>query len=179
VTRSPRPEKWQYPKTAATPGRQCVDCIAEGYTATKRPAPYGGPKSARCATHERERKRAARMARSVKHVESTYDLTDEEYQALYRFQGGCCAICRRATGATKRLAVDHNHRLPCTSEHGQTKGCKKCVRGLLCSLCNDTIAHFRDDPAVARRAAAYLVQSPMHWLTRRLSASWPPFASDV
>lgn len=157
MTRAPQPGKWRYPKKPPTPGKQCKDCVAEGYTATKRPAPYPGP---RCASHDRMVKRERRVARAVKHVETTYELTDEEYNALFEFQGRRCYICRRATGATKRLAVDHDHRLPCTAEHGQKRGCRKCVRGLLCSLCNDTIAHLRDDPEAGARIASYLEVPP-------------------
>jgi Recombination endonuclease VII len=38
-----------------------------------------------------------------------YGITPIEYRAIYRAQGGRCFICRRATGASKRLGVDHNH----------------------------------------------------------------------
>jgi len=31
---------------------RCVDCVKEGVT-SKRPAPHGGPRSARCSTHQR------------------------------------------------------------------------------------------------------------------------------
>jgi hypothetical protein len=159
VTRAPAPGKWRYKKPEKTPGKVCKDCKAEPHRGLARPAPHPGP---RCATHWNEEKRRKRVARSVKHVETTYELTDEEYQALYEFQGGRCFICRRANGTTKRLAVDHNHRLPCTAVHGQTKGCRQCVRGLLCSLCNDTIAHLRDDPLAAARIIEYLGLPPWH-----------------
>lgn len=53
-------------------------------------------------------------------------------QTLYD-QGGGCAICgRRPTN--KSLAVDHDHR--CCS--GKTS-CGRCVRGLLCWICNKKI----------------------------------------
>jgi hypothetical protein len=159
VTRAPKPGVWRYPKQKPTPNKMCKDCVAEGYTHTKRPAPYPGP---RCASHDREKKRAARVARSVKHVETTYELTDEEYNALYQFQGGRCYICQRATGATKRLAVDHDHRRPCTATHGQKRGCRQCVRGLVDSVCNDVLAHLRDDPLAGERIAEYLRKPPWH-----------------
>jgi hypothetical protein len=159
VTRAPAPGKWRYKKPEKTPGKVCKDCKAEPHRGLARPAPHPGP---RCATHWNEEKRRKRVARSVKHVESTYELTDEEYQALYEFQGGRCYICRRANGTTKRLAVDHNHRLPCTAEHGQSRGCRRCVRGLVDSLCNDVLAHLRDDPAAALRIVEYLQNPPWH-----------------
>lgn len=161
--------KWRYAKTAATPGKKCKDCDP----GSKRPAPHPGP---RCATHHNEIRRARRLASKVRHVEKTYEMSGEEYDALYAAQGGKCAICRRATGAgRKRLAVDHDHRAACG--HDPSKGCKGCTRGLLCSQCNDTLAHLRDDPEAFRRAAAYLTL----WPTKRLRAgmSWPPVHSSV
>ena len=48
--------------------------------------------------------------------------THEQYQAMYKRQGGVCAVCKRPP-TTVRLAVDHDH---------QTKK----IRGLLCRGCN-------------------------------------------
>jgi hypothetical protein len=58
---------------------------------------------------------------------------------MVRAQDGRCLICAEAT----TLAVDHDHR---TGE----------VRGLLCSLCNRALGHFRDAPVLCERAALYL-----------------------
>lgn len=80
-----------------------------------------------------------------------YGLRLGEYAALYAAQGGKCALCLRATGARKRLAVDHDH---ATGE----------VRGLLCGVCNRTLGHFRDDPQAFLRCAAYLNQPPARLL---------------
>jgi Recombination endonuclease VII len=161
--------KWKYPKAKPTPGKVCKDCKTEPHRGLARPAPYPGP---RCATHHREKLRAARLARSVKHVERTYDLTDEEYQALYEFQGGLCALCRRAKGTGKRrLAVDHDHRRGCG--HDPAKGCKQCTRGLLCATCNDVLAHFRDAPLAGARMIEYLALPPWGRL-RDGASSWPP-----
>nr|WP_279494490.1 endonuclease VII domain-containing protein [Actinocrispum wychmicini] len=81
-------------------------------------------------------------------MQATYGITAEQYAALYTLQGGRCAICRRATGRGKRLAVDHNH---ATGE----------VRGLLCKPCNrDVLGHLRDDVSAFERAIAYLTDPP-------------------
>lgn len=118
----------------------------------KRPAPHPGP---RCATCHREARKAARKAAHAARVRKVYQLTAEAYAALYEAQGGRCAICRRATGATKRLSVDHDH--ACCP--GPTS-CGRCVRGLACSICNQMLGHLRDDPEAFARAAAYLRRPP-------------------
>ena len=62
-----------------------------------------------------------------------YGVTEAEYRALYRAQGGRCYVCQKAAGKAKRLGVDHNH---LTGE----------VRGLVCTgslnamTCNRLIA---------------------------------------
>lgn len=53
-----------------------------------------------------------------------FGITEDQYDEIYRKQGGCCAVCKRASGLFKhRLAVDHDH------QSGE-------VRGLLCIHCN-------------------------------------------
>lgn len=126
----------------------CKDCAAEGVVTT-RPSPYPGP---RCATHHRRVVRGRQARSHDRRVQATYGLAEGDYERLYLFQGGRCAGCQRATGATRRLAVDHHH---VTGE----------VRGLLCSPCNRMVGHFRDDPATFLRLADYLVNPP--W--RRMS----------
>ncbi|WP_237113499.1 endonuclease domain-containing protein, partial [Mycobacteroides abscessus] len=36
-----------------------------------------------------------------------FGLTPEDYWKLYEYQNGRCYLCQRASGRTKRLAVDH------------------------------------------------------------------------
>ena len=79
----------------------------------------------------------------------------EDYDELYRAQGGLCAICGKSEiamiwasrGRTKvsHLAVDHDHKTGA-------------IRGLLCYRCNIGLGSFRDDPALLRQAARYLTQ---------------------
>lgn len=77
-----------------------------------------------------------------------YGITSEEYQRIYEYQGGSCAICQRARGLRKKLSVDHDHS---TGE----------VRGLLCQKCNrDVLGHLRDDTNALYRAADYLMSPP-------------------
>ena len=100
------------------------------------------------------------MLAAGRRVESTYGLTPEQYDELLDFQGGVCALCQRARGATKRLAVDHDHRQAMRDGHDPKTGCPNCVRGLVCGPCNDVLGHFRDDIAAARRLMHYLTSPP-------------------
>lgn len=81
------------------------------------------------------------------YVERTYGISAVMYRTLKKFQRNRCWGCRRATGASKRLAVDHNHR---TGE----------VRMLLCSTCNQIVGHFRDDPVALIRLGLALINPP-------------------
>lgn len=124
--------------------KRCVDCTAAGIT-TRRKAPYPGP---RCATHHRARRRVQRDAAHAAHVLRTYGITAEQYWELYEAQGGKCYICRRASGKTRRLAVDHDH------ESGM-------VRGLLCKPCNrDVVGHSKEEIEFFERAIEYLTNPP-------------------
>lgn len=131
-------------------GVECKDCKAERerrglpYPANPRGAPYPGP---RCATHDRQKKRLSKSGAHERRVQKVYGLKPGEYGQIYLFQGQVCAICRRATGATRALSVDHDHR------NGQ-------VRGLLCRPCNDLLGHLRDDVETARRVVGYLLAPP-------------------
>lgn len=86
-------------------------------------------------------------------LQANYGISLAEYDALYRKQSGCCAICgiRKepwqpgggVKGRYRFLVVDHDH------STGR-------VRGLLCFGCNLAIGHFRDDPTLMLAAAAYM-----------------------
>lgn len=131
----------------------CKDCRDDPNIRSKRPAPHPGP---RCVTHHREVVRARRLSAKGRRTQAVYSITPAQYDALYAAQGGRCALCRRARGTgRKRLAVDHDH--ACCI--GPTS-CGKCVRGLVCSTCNDVLAHFRDDPAAFQRGVDYLCRWP-------------------
>lgn len=142
-----------------TPTRnpECVDCKAERerrgkpYPAYPRLAPYGGPRTPLCASHDRARRKLAKAGTHERRVQREYGLKPGEYGQIYLFQGGVCAICRRATGATRKLSVDHDHKT------GIARGC-------LCYNCNQILGHLRDDPEAARRIADYLVNPPARQL---------------
>lgn len=86
-----------------------------------------------------ERINEARFTRNLKKL---YNITRDEYEAMFVDQKGCCAICKQPQ-LNKRLGVDHNH---------QTKK----IRGLLCDSCNGGIGLFRERPELLRLAIKYL-----------------------
>lgn len=83
------------------------------------------------------RRRAERRAQ-VK----AYGLSAETLHAMHEQQGGRCAICRQPP-KRKRLALDHDH---ATGK----------ARAFLCHPCNNALGLFRDNPALLRKAIAYL-----------------------
>ncbi len=120
--------------------KRCKDCLP----GSKRPVLYPGP---RCFTHHREKSRNDREKAHDRRIQNVYGLNPGEYDKIYSAQGGKCFICRRATGKTRKLSVDHSH------ETGR-------VRGLLCRPCNNMLGHLRDDPEAFSRAASYLKRPP-------------------
>jgi hypothetical protein len=116
---------------------KCKDCLAEG-VATVRPTPHGGPRSPLCTTHYRARRKRTKALRHGLHVERRYGITPAEYQALLDAQGGRCAVCGKAKGISKMLAVDHEHGKP-GCDHPPEVGCHNCVRCLACSTCNTVV----------------------------------------
>ena len=109
----------------------------------------------RCGIIVRQEKSKGAHTRAI---EERYGLTGEEYDALYELQGGRCALCRWATGRTRRLSVDHNHK---TGE----------VRGLLCRPCNNLLGHARDLIEFFHRCIDYLEDPPFARLKR--GEKWP------
>lgn len=125
-------------------GKTCRDCRDEGVT-SKRKASYPGP---RCFTHHKAVVRHRKSVAHERHIGNVFGISAEDYRAMYESQGGKCAICQRATGASKRLAVEHDH-------------ATGWIRGLCCSPCNvGVLGHLRDDPEALLRAADYLMNPP-------------------
>ena len=84
------------------------------------------------------------------HLKKTFDLTLEQYQAMWDAQLGVCAICGKPetrqtypTRATSSLSVDHNH------ETGM-------IRGLLCHSCNTALGLLYEDPVVIESMLDYV-----------------------
>lgn len=92
------------------------------------------------------------------HLQTHYQMTDEQYDLMLKAQEGLCFLCRKAetkphvTGSVVRLAVDHDHRC-CPGK----KSCGKCVRKLLCASCNQLVGKIELlDEEAQDRLFAYL-----------------------
>jgi Recombination endonuclease VII len=137
-----------------------------------RRSPRGDGRMSACKECRKVRSRADYLKRE-------YGITEDAVADLLRSQAGVCAICRTAPA----VHVDHDHR------SGK-------VRGMLCFSCNAALGHFRDEPAVLRRAARYLEMyavksapgpSPSHrdevvWeivLSHRSTAAEPGFLEQL
>jgi len=125
-------------------GHECLDCIRElrmemaDGTLKKMPrrrkiaTAAGKPK--RCLEHQRAKAKRDSTRRSNQHALKTHGITPEEYRAVYEAQGRKCAFPRcRATGATRRLAIDHDHdKARDVCGHDPKHACRNCFRGLCC-----------------------------------------------
>ena len=80
-----------------------------------------------------------------------YGLTVDDYMELFRKQNGICKICQKPEIGGKRLAVDHDHSC-CSGAYS----CGKCIRGLLCTKCNQALGMVADDISILESMIAYL-----------------------
>lgn len=131
--------------------RACKDCGS-----SKKKLGHPGP---RCLGCHRVFKLEAKRRQLDRYYRKTYSMSLEEYEELYDFQGGRCWVCQWATGASKRLCVDHSHDCCPT-----TPTCGRCTRGLICSQDNQLLGRARDNPEFFRRAVGYLEDPPYRQL---------------
>lgn len=130
---------------ASIPRRPCSKCgknRAEKF--------FTSPRGRVCTDCQRQ---ARRTSGHGLRTEQKYDITRSEWMALFRYQGGLCAICLGKRGY--RLDVDHDHR------KAERLGVRASVYGLLCKRCNRVLlpAAWRD-PKILRAAADYLENPP-------------------
>jgi len=86
-------------------------------------------------------------SRKASNLRIKYGITLEEYEVMFKAQGGVCAVCgqsetTRYRGTLRSLAVDHNH------VTGR-------VRGLLCGNCNKALGLLKDNPVIIEGLANY------------------------
>ena len=90
----------------------------------------------RTAYHDNVDLRTSRIRASRLYRIREYGITPERYAEMLEAQGGTCALCDLPEPVAGRsLAVDHDHK--CCPD--KKRSCGKCVRGLLCSRCNNVL----------------------------------------
>lgn len=73
-----------------------------------------------------------------------YNLTIEDYDAMFSKQNGKCAICFE----NENLVIDHDH-------------ATGLVRGLLCQRCNKGLGMFKDSPERMKSAIIYIAETSL------------------
>jgi hypothetical protein len=81
----------------------------------------------------------------------SYGLKARDWFRMLAEQGGVCAIPSCGESDSSKFHVDHDHNC-CPG----TRACGKCVRGLLCHLCNIAAGSLGDDPERVDGLASYL-----------------------
>jgi hypothetical protein len=84
-----------------------------------------------------------------------YCIDPQLYDKLLAAQGGGCAICGRLRANEKHFAIDHDHSC-CPG----IKSCGKCIRGILCPLCNRSLGQFGDNVDGLLKVLKYLENPP-------------------
>ena len=96
-----------------------------------------------------------------------YGLTQEIFDDMLASQNGACALCGSpAPGAIGNFRIDHDHSC-CPGANS----CGRCVRGLLCHLCNIALGNMRDNPETLRKAAEYLENHAARLIEERVEVA--------
>lgn len=138
-------------------GRECTRC--QQYKVWNDFYEQQGKKNTQCKLCWRVTCWEGRMRRN-------FGLTPDDYQWLLNLQHNLCALCEQpevkssynqSEDEVQRFAVDHWH--GCLN-HVESKGCKCCIRGLLCSSCNVLLGHVEGRKLLEDRFVDYLSRRP-------------------
>lgn len=88
-------------------------------------------------------KNGIREAKTLRRRLRPYQLTVEEYHAMFARQNGVCQICKNSNDDERNLCVDHDH---ATNR----------VRGLLCHRCNLVLGAVEDSTQLLDNMKMYL-----------------------
>lgn len=81
-------------------------------------------------------------------LKTRYGIKESVYEDILRGQSYCCKICGRHHSEDEKLHVDHQ-------ECGDGR---IYILGLICNLCNGTLAFARHDPDILVKCISYLKQ---------------------
>jgi len=111
------------------------------------PMPITPPKMVRGKNEKREQSFIAKTHR----LNTLYNLTWYDYLLMLDTCNYACPICNEPFTKNSPPHIDHDH--SCCADK---QSCGKCVRGLLCRLCNTALGYLRDSPYACLRAFDYL-----------------------
>jgi hypothetical protein len=98
---------------------------------------------------------AGRLSSLKTRLKQRFGLTLEEYNEMFKKQGGRCAICKTdKCSSGHNLSVDHCHKT------GN-------IRGLLCKPCNLVLGNSGDNIKILISAANYLTETKHYGRTPR------------
>lgn len=142
-----------------TDKRKCLNC------GNKETAKYREANKERYYADKKLAYKENRLGRADKtwahHIKNRYNISQDRYYEMLFSQGGGCALCGLQSANGRRLAIDHDH--SCCPKTGYS--CGKCVRGLLCDRCNNTIERIESIPDWSEKASIYLKGgTPCHTL---------------
>lgn len=128
------------PRVWGTIGEFCKNCRNK-YTRKWRLANHEKTKELQRRSYYRAKEKEPTLNRR-RRLKSKYGLSQEDVDRILVSQDGKCSGCGLPL-TMNIIAVDHNHK---TNK----------VRGLLCTLCNTSLGHAKDNPETLRRLADYL-----------------------
>ena len=82
-----------------------------------------------------------------------HGIDKQKFEKILEDQNNKCKICNNELCLSnfKQITIDHDHN--CCSG---TYSCGRCIRGLLCSVCNKGLGMFYDDIELLKSAILYL-----------------------
>lgn len=80
-----------------------------------------------------------------------YNLTIDDYNLFLKEQDNSCASCGKVFDEITIPHIDHDHRC-CAGK----RSCGKCVRGLLCNVCNRTLGSANDNVELLQSLVSYV-----------------------
>lgn len=101
-----------------------------------------------------------------------YGITLADFDEIFKFQGGLCAICKKPLGEYRPGAPGYGNgtRIEVDHQHGTKKPKRETVRGLLCggrwAGCNRKLGRI-DKPAWLRSVVSYLEDPPAQEILSR------------
>lgn len=136
---------WASPWRVDADGRECSNCGVyqswDEYYRSSAKQPHGRTsqcRSCRKGLYPQDYALGNGVPAFRRLVLSKFGLTLDDYNWLFDQQGGKCALHLGPETKTDYrsdrlwfLSVDHDH-----SCHPEKRGCKRCIRGLLCADCN-------------------------------------------